>query len=683
LFIDDLQWGDEDSADLLADLIKRGTTALLFVAGYRTDEADSSPLLRRLTSLRTGLGGTLLSVELALEELDPPQAAELASGLLVEGRSSAKAQAQSIAREAQGNPFFIGELVRYAQMRAELQADPEEFSAQVAGTQTGMAEPSLNDVIRARLSRLSESTRRLLEVVAVAGQPVDLHLAKRAARISSGGHTEIHQLRAAHLVRTRKTEGAEQVEAYHDRIREVAEASLDPELLKQHHHQLATQWEASIQAAPRVLAIHFRGAGIHDKALQYAAEAAQQAEAALAFGGAIEFYRFALEALFNLPQSPERDSRELALTQSIFMALFLTRGSVAPETIDARERIAALAAKSGDLARLVISVLVKGHDALEVGDLAACDAFAEQASELALQEGGPTMIGLAHLLQMVARSARGDLAGVEKHFIAGLKFFIEPGFKQVIGSQDLYAFGTAILNAWMLGRSDVARERVAQMMAAANENNPYELAFSGFWAAALRLLLKEYEQTEDLAAAALELSEKHQFQLLAANSGCILGAARAHLGRTTEGIALIRQGIARLLEAHAKISSCTVFLAVAQERAGNIADALATVEQALQANPEELMNRTGALTLRGELRLKQGQTELAETDFRKAIEVARNMDAKAPELQITMSLAQLLDKQGRRAEARTILADIYGWFTEGFDTADLKDAKALLDEMGH
>ena len=169
--------------------------------------------------------------------------------------------------------------------------------------------PSLNDVIRARFSRLSAATRRLLEVVAVAGQPVDLDVAKRAARISGGGHAEIHQLRAAHLIRTRKTEGAEQVEAYHDRIREVTEGSLDQELLKQHHYQLAIEWEASTRARPRVLAIHFRGAGIPDKAFHYAVKAANQAEAALAFGGALESYRFALEALPKmLPESPERDT---------------------------------------------------------------------------------------------------------------------------------------------------------------------------------------------------------------------------------------------------------------------------------------------------------------------------------------------------------------------------------------
>ena len=133
--------------------------------------------------------------------------------------------------------------------------------------------------------------------------------------------------------------------------------------------------------------------------------------------------------------------------------------------------------------------------------------------------------------------------------------------------------------------------------------------------------------------------------------------------------------------ARVSISHYTAWLAAAQEREGAIVDALETVEQALQANPDELVHRPETLRLRGELRLKQGQTELAEADFREAIALAQKMGAKAWELRATMSLARLLAKQGRRDEARTMLAEIYGWFTEGFDTADLKDAKALLDEL--
>ena len=115
---------------------------------------------------------------------------------------------------------------------------------------------------------------------------------------------------------------------------------------------------------------------------------------------------------------------------------------------------------------------------------------------------------------------------------------------------------------------------------------------------------------------------------------------------------------------------------------GNIVEALETVEQALEANPDELHTGPRFCRLRGELRLKLGQDEQAEAGFREAIALAQKMGAKAWELRATMSLARLLAKQGRRDEARTMLAEIYNWFTEGFDTADLKDAKALLDKLG-
>lgn len=135
------------------------------------------------------------------------------------------------------------------------------------------------------------------------------------------------------------------------------------------------------------------------------------------------------------------------------------------------------------------------------------------------------------------------------------------------------------------------------------------------------------------------------------------------------------------LGARWNISSCTAYLAEALEQEGAIPDAVEAVEQALQANPDELVYRPEILRIRGDLRLRQGETELAEVDFRESIGLAHKMRAKAWELRATMSLARFLDEQDRRDEARTMLTEIYGWFTEGFDTADLKDARALLDEL--
>jgi predicted ATPase len=123
--------------------------------------------------------------------------------------------------------------------------------------------------------------------------------------------------------------------------------------------------------------------------------------------------------------------------------------------------------------------------------------------------------------------------------------------------------------------------------------------------------------------------------------------------------------------------------AEAQVREGALADALDTIERALQAKPQELLNfRPDALRLRGELQLKCEHIDLAEADFCDAIALARKMGAKSLELHATMSFARLLDSQGKRAEAHAMLAEIYGWFTEGFDTADLKEAKALLEQLG-
>jgi len=223
------------------------------------------------------------------------------------------------------------------------------------------------------------------------------------------------------------------------------------------------------------------------------------------------------------------------------------------------------------------------------------------------------------------------------------------------------------------------------MAAAAIGNKPQNVAFSEQSAASLWVCTREYERAEATASQALALADKYQFPYFAAISRCILGHARAQLGRTTEGIGLIRQGISGLLEVGSRLgdSRHNVYLAQAQEKNGAVTDALETVEKALQANPDELIYRPEALRLRGELRLKLGQTDSAEPDFREAITLAQRMSAKAFELRATMGLARLLASQGRRDEARTMLADIYNWFTEGFDTADLKDAKALLDELSN
>jgi tetratricopeptide (TPR) repeat protein len=363
--------------------------------------------------------------------------------------------------------------------------------------------------------------------------------------------------------------------------------------------------------------------------------------------------------------------------------VLLIKGWAAPETINATERITTLAERSGNLEALRSSLAARAVGAWFAGDYPTAGALVDQALKLAQREGEGTYLADTYVLALTVCYWRGDLAGAEQHFLAGLKSFDDPRFRQRPFQDAIHAFAYGSLNAWALGRPDIARQRFAQMMAAVDRNNPGHLAGSAFFAAWLHLQMREYENAEDHAAQAIALSEQHQFRNYAIVARCSLGAARVQLGRVTEGIALLREGMAGMgLGVRLAVSVYPMWLAEGQDREGATLDALESIEQALEANPDELIYRPEALRVRGELRAKQeARTALAEADFRDAIALAQKMGAKLSELRATMSLARLLAHQDRRNEARTMLAEIYGWFTEGFDTADLKEAKALLDEL--
>ncbi len=270
LFIDDLQWGDADSAVLLDELMRPpDPPSLLLIATYRTEEAATSPLLKKLLA---GPDGPEVR-RLAVEELELLEARELVQALLGTNPSVSLVQAEVIAHESAGNPFFIDELVRFGGLGAAA---------------------TLDEMVRARVVLLPEEARRLLEVVAVAGQPLDAEVADRAAglREETGA---LPLLRAGHLVRVRGTGERQEIEPYHDRIREAVVAQISARDLKIHHHRLATALEASGHTDPEQLLLHFQEAGDEERAGEFAVLGAERAVQALAFDRAARLYRAGLE----------------------------------------------------------------------------------------------------------------------------------------------------------------------------------------------------------------------------------------------------------------------------------------------------------------------------------------------------------------------------------------------------
>ncbi|PTL78107.1 serine/threonine-protein kinase PknK [Vitiosangium sp. GDMCC 1.1324] len=282
LYIDDLQWGDDDSIAALGELLEpQDAPALLLVCGYRTGEGAAVRLLadHQRQSALTGSSVSVREVEVGpLSEADARRLAALLSGL-----EETAPRVERIAREAQGSPFFVEQLVRYTGATGNTPEDPTDVT--------------LERLVRARVKQLPEGAQRLLEMVAVAGQPVAQGLASRAAALQGDPHAPWTMLRAAHLIRTRGGRQGDEVECYHDRIREAVHGDLTAGSLQEHHLQWATLMESSEQADPERLARHFRGAGVRDKAGRYAARAAERAASALAFGRAAELYGEALECL--------------------------------------------------------------------------------------------------------------------------------------------------------------------------------------------------------------------------------------------------------------------------------------------------------------------------------------------------------------------------------------------------
>ena len=226
---------------------------------------------------------------------------------------------------------------------------------------------------------------------------------------------------------------------------------------------------------------------------------------------------------------------------------------------------------------------------------------------------------------------------------------------------------------------------MAEAMAfARGTDDPFEIAFARYFESWLFYILRDASRALAAAQQGLALSEQHGFSLPGAMSQGLLGWAQAQLGSPGEGVSSLRRSLAIHAENSSRlmISDSLTRLAEAQVLDGAIEDALSTLEDALQADPEELVYQPNILTRRGELRFKTGHPELAEADFREGIDRAQKMKAKALELRAATGLARMLQARGDCDAARDLLAPVYGWFTEGFDAADLKAAKALLDELG-
>jgi DNA-binding winged helix-turn-helix (wHTH) protein/tetratricopeptide (TPR) repeat protein len=678
MVVEDLHWIDPSSRELLDLTVERtANLPVLLILTFRPEFQAPWNGLPQVTAL-------------ILRRLDRRSSTAMVQRIAGNDKLPA-ALAAEIVERADGVPLFVEELTRAvieAGPNGEALADaaPLPSPAGSRGQACGVP-PALRASLVARLDRLGAVAREIAQIGAVLGREFPYDLIARVVplqRAEADLQAALSALTGAGLLFCR---GEVPHSSYLFRHALIQDAAYET-LLRAHRQQLhrtaaqtiAAEFAALAEAQPELIARHWSGAGDAERAFAAWRKAGDVARSRNAFVEARAAYRHALDMLALTPPSSERDTSELELLLAKSQMIAATRGSTSPDRVEIVARAADLAAKTGNLGQLAEHIYGSWRAAGVAGDHPSAMILADRLLDVARRDGGAFSRGLATYAQLWTRFYTGDLPGAEDHFVSGQAFLSDRDLRQYFVAT--WTLSTAGFNAWIMGRADEARARMRRA-AATIEDDAFAKIIAEWSSSFLHVMLREPEQAATLAAQAIATAGEHGFHQFGLGPRMAHGWAQAQLGHPDEGIVLIREALTAYRANGSLVSAPTrlTWLAEAQALGGAVADALRTIEEALTVNPEERYWCPETLRVRGEIRRRQGENGLAEADFRDAIALAREMSAKAWELRAATSLAGLWREHGKRAEARDLLPQIYGWFTEGFDTQDLKEAKALLDEL--
>jgi predicted ATPase len=556
---------------------------------------------------------------------------------------------------------------------------------------------TLHDSLMARLDRLA-TVKSLAQLGATLGREFSYELFQAVALWDEETMRRgLHQLVEAEFLYQRGLPPQATYTFKHALIQDVAYQSL-LRSTRQHYHQriaqvLEARFPATVETQPELLAHHYTEAGLIAEAVPYWQRAGQRAIERSANVEAIAHLRQGLALLTTLPDTPERVQAELTLQTTLGPALMATRGYAAPEVAATYHRARELCQQAEDTSELfpVLWGLFLLYNARAEHETAR--EFGEQCFSLARRLDDPALLLQAHLVLGMSWFYLGQLSQAYAHYEQGMRLYdphqhhaltfrygnIDPG----VGC---LAFAGCTL--WLLGYPEQALARVNEALTLAQHlEHPYTLARGLYWTTLLHQSRREWQVVSERADMAITVATEHQVALVLAVGPIMRGWALAMQGQGAEGLTQLRQGLdayrvtgAAFQRPHFLGMLAEVHRSLEQPEAGLTAlrEALTLVETTGERYYEAELHR-----LQGELLLQHAAPEVshAEACFQQSLAIARRQQAKSLELRAAMSLGRLWQRQGKRDEARALLAPIYGWFTEGFDTADVQEAKALLDEL--
>jgi predicted ATPase len=547
-------------------------------------------------------------------------------------------------------------------------------------------------VLAARIDRLPPEEKQLLQAAAVIGTEVPFALLEAIAELPEAGlYRGLAHLQAAEFLYETRLFPERAYTFKHALTQQVAYQSLLTSTRQRYHAQLAQALEArpeTVETQPELLAHHYTEAGLAEQAVGYWQQAGERSTVRSAYVEAVTHLTKGLEVLQTLPDTPARTRHELDMQLALGQALQVTKGSGAPEVKHAYARAQELCRQVGDTPQLLRVLEGLTEWCRQRGDLQTARAMVEQRVTLAQDQQDSAFRMRAHADMGVLLFYLGELAAAYAHLEQVIALSTPWQGRSPAFRSGLNAIGYMAWTLWMLGYPDQALTRSHELLTYARESlHAFSLARALYSAAVLHRLRREGAATQEWAEASLTLATEQGFGHQVGFAMFDRGQALATQGQGEAGIAQMHQGLAAIqaMGQRQSLSAWSALLAEAYGRIGQAEEGLRLLAEALAH-----VDHTGVRVyeaevyrLKGELLQQQAVPNVrqAEACFQQALVIARCQQAKSWELRAALSLSHLWHQQGKKDQARELLAPIYGWFTEGFDTTDLQEAKTLLEAL--
>lgn len=688
---EDLQWADPSTLELLGLLVERTpATRMLLVLTFRPQ--FTPPWLARAQAS-----------QLTLSRLGHDRVREMIHGL-TGGKALPPEVFDQIVNKTDGVPLFVEELTKMV-LESELLRE-RGGRYELAGPLPPLAIPAtLHDSLMARLDRQA-AVKEIAQLGAVLGREFSYELIRAVSPLDEEAlRRGLHQLVEAELIYQYGMPPHANYLFKHALVQDAAYQSLLNSRKQRYHLQVAevmeTHFAQTVEARPELVAHHYTQAGLAAHAIPHWQRAGAMAARRSADAEAVNHFAIALELLQTLPDTDERARLELDLRTAYGPVVIATRGWAAPEAGTAYNRARELCERLGDTPGRFPALFGIWAFHLVRAEHKIAYTVGTELLHLAKSAGDSAPLIGAHWTVGCSLYFLGDFAAARDHLEQGAALYEHQrhGSLAFLHGHDpgvsCLCYGGASL--WCLGYADQARVRWEEALALARRSqHSFSLAYALQNITIFQLLRREWPAARGLIEEGLELCAKQGFAFYSETFKFFRRISAAVEGKEPGLIDRIRRtGSAYRPIVDLNIPLTSTLFAEACGKLGSPDIGLGLLDQglAVMARTEERYYESELRRMMGELVLRQAQAETtrgeqanpaqarAEQCFREAIEIARRQQAKALELRSVMSLCRLWQGQGRRAEARQLLAPAYGWFSEGFDTADLVEAGTMLSEL--